>query len=439
MLQRARRLSCRFMTIASATALVAGCGITQPEPSVGTAAGALTTGAVTATLVLNDWGSGYTADVRISNSGPPTTSWTVIINLGGSTLTNSWNATLTSSNGTVTARNASHNAALPSGTTSVWGFQGVGVAPARPTLVSLSFTTSSGGSSGSGGSPGSGGRVTTGSGGSAVVRGTGGAPGTGGAAAPSGGGTSLPPIQTGCSGYATRFWDCCKPHCGWQANVPSGTSPVRTCSLANAAVDSNTQSACGGGEAFQCWSMAPWQVSSTLSYGFAATSNGDICGRCFQLQFTGASFNAGADPGSSTLTGKTMVVQALNVGGDVGNHQFDLLVPGGGVGQFNACSKQWNLSASDLGAQYGGFLATCKQQLGGNGAGLSALKSCVAQKCTSVFASRSAELAAGCRWFVDWFQVADNPALKFREVRCPAELTARSGMSRGDVANSCPN
>src|SRR5690606_12571556 len=24
--------------------------------------------------------------------------------------------------------------------------------------------------------------------------------------------------------YTTRFWDCCKPHCGWPGNVPSGVN-----------------------------------------------------------------------------------------------------------------------------------------------------------------------------------------------------------------------
>lgn len=36
-----------------------------------------------------------------------------------------------------------------------------------------------------------------------------------------------------------------------------------------------------------------------------------------------------------------MIVQATNVGADVGEGQFDLAIPGGGVGLFNACTKQW--------------------------------------------------------------------------------------------------
>ena len=53
---------------------------------------------------------------------------------------------------------------------------------------------------------------------------------------------------------------------------------------------------------------------------------------------------------TGSVAGKTMIVQILNIGGDVGGNQIDLLIPGGGVGAFNACSNQWG--TSDLGAQY---------------------------------------------------------------------------------------
>jgi hypothetical protein len=225
--------------------------------------------------------------------------------------------------------------------------------------------------------------------------------------------------------------------------MPSGVSPINSCSASNTPLsNANTQSSCNGGGAYMCQGLAPYAVNDTLSYGYAATSNGDVCGRCYQLQFSGASHNAGSDPGSQALAGKTMIVQAINVGYDVGGGQFDLLVPGGGVGAFNACSSQWGVSNDELGAQYGGFLTKCKQQLG-YGASLSSYKSCVAQQCTNVFERRGlTDLAAGCRWFVDWFQAADNPSLKYKEVPCPAALTSESGMnraSRNDVSGACGN
>lgn len=254
---------------------------------------------------------------------------------------------------------------------------------------------------------------------------------------------SFPPIQNGCSGYATRFWDCCKPHCGWSGNMPLGVSPNNSCGRNNnPLVDINARSACDSGDAHTCYGLAPISVSNTLAYGYAATQSGDVCGRCYQLQFTGSSHNAGNDPGSKALLGKTMIVQAINVGFDVGGGQFDILVPGGGVGAFNACSAQWGVSNSELGAQYGGLLSACKQELGYE-ASLGQYKGCLSNKCNNLFGSRGlTELQQGCLWYADWFEAADNPSLKYKEVQCPAELINRSGMDRSplnDVRNSCGN
>jgi hypothetical protein len=47
------------------------------------------------------------------------------------------------------------------------------------------------------------------------------------------------------------------------------------------------------------------------------------------------------------------------------------------------------------------------------------------------------ELAAGCEWFVDWFEVADNPAVKYKEVACPAELANKGVRRSGGVSNAC--
>ncbi len=252
-------------------------------------------------------------------------------------------------------------------------------------------------------------------------------------------------IQTGatCNGYATRYWDCCKAHCSWTANVPSVVNPLPSCSSNNTRLsDVNAASACGngGGSAHMCWGMAPFAVNDRLAYGYAATASGDVCGRCYQLEFTGQSHNSPGDPGSAALAGKVMIVQATNIGYDVGGGQFDILVPGGGVGAFNACSAQWGVSNSELGAQYGGFLAACKQELGYN-ASLSQYKTCLTNRCNSVFGSRGlTELQQACTWYANWFEAADNPALKYKEVACPAELTSRSGMNRGplnDIRTSC--
>ncbi|MFZ5896929.1 MAG: cellulose binding domain-containing protein [Myxococcota bacterium] len=395
-------------------------------------AGGTTSGVTGASIRFDsDWGSGYCATVSLQGSG----AWTVVLNLNGSQINNLWNGTYTTSgsNATVQGNQASFGFCALSAQSSF-----------RASIVSVNGNPNNGG--GKGGATGSGGTVGNGgSGGMGKGGTTNGAGGSGGKAA--GGATSgsggSPPIQTGCSGYATRFWDCCKPHCGWSGNVPSGVNPMNSCSANDQTLSGYGQaSSCNGGSAFTCYSLAPYAVNSQLAYGYAATSNGDVCGRCYQLQFDGRSHNAGNDPGSAALAGKTMIVQAINVGFDVSGGQFDLLVPGGGVGAFNACSTQWGVSNSELGVQYGGFLAACKQQLGYN-ASLAQYKSCVASRCQSVFGSRGlTELQAGCQWFVDWFQAADNPSLKYKEVACPSALSSGTGMnrsSRNDISNACGN
>ncbi|NLD98855.1 MAG: T9SS type A sorting domain-containing protein, partial [Fibrobacter sp.] len=56
----------------------------------------------------------------------------------------------------------------------------------------------------------------------------------------------LPPVTNGRSGKTTRYWDCCKPHCGWHSNMKmcdQNGSPIG---------DKNAKSSCEGGPAFQC-------------------------------------------------------------------------------------------------------------------------------------------------------------------------------------------
>ena len=174
-----------------------------------------------------------------------------------------------------------------------------------------------------------------------------------------------------------------------------------------------------------CHALEPWAVSDTLSYGYAAVNKGsDFCGKCYQLQFTGGSHNGGTvDAGSKALLGKTMIVQAINNGGVDGN-QFDLLVPGGGVGALDACSKQWG--TTDLGERYGGFFLACQNS---NNFDYEKSKACAKAKCDSVFANKP-ELRTGCEWFTGWFGAPDNPAVTYQEVTCPDAITKNSGLKR---------
>ena len=226
---------------------------------------------------------------------------------------------------------------------------------------------------------------------------------------------SYPPITNGTSGFATRYWDCCKPSCGWAANA--NNKPVHACGKDGVSTVSNDmQSALNGGGGYMCYWGAPWAVSDTLSYGFAAFNNVP-CGTCYQIQFTGKGQYNGTDPGSMALNGKTMIVQVINIG-DMGNpNQFDLLMPGGGVGGNNACTgggaPQW--SNIDIGSTDGGMIASCNRD-----------KSCVQQKCQAAFGNMP-QLLAGCNWVTSWFAAADDPQMVYQKIACPADISAKSG------------
>jgi hypothetical protein len=226
---------------------------------------------------------------------------------------------------------------------------------------------------------------------------TGGTGGTGGSTGVDCSGEGLPNVTSG-NGYATRYWDCCQPHCAQQSGHRCGQDGVSSTGDQN--------SACSGGGAFACYDEAPRAVSDCLSYGHIAKASPN-CGVCYRIQFTGEGQHNVNDPGSKLIKGKQMIVKVTNTGGDVTGNQFDLMIPGGGVGQFNACSRQWG--TSDLGAQYGGFLTEC------TGAH-SAKKECVRQECMKIPAGRARD---GCIWFVDWFEVADNPKFTSEQTNCP--------------------
>jgi hypothetical protein len=227
--------------------------------------------------------------------------------------------------------------------------------------------------------------------------GSGGSGAGGGPAAVDCSSMGLPNVSSG-SGFATRYWDCCQPHCAqFDGHKCEQNGTSRT---------GSSQSSCSGGGSFACYDEAPKAVNDCLSYGYIAKSNPN-CGQCYRIQFTGEGQHNANDPGSKLIKGKQMIVKVSNTGGDVAGNQFDLMIPGGGVGQFNACSRQWN--QSDLGAQYGGFLTGC------SGAH-SAKKECVRTQCMKIPAGAARD---GCLWFVDWFQVADNPKFTSEQTNCP--------------------
>lgn len=244
------------------------------------------------------------------------------------------------------------------------------------------------------------------------------------------------------SGYGTRYWDGCKPSCTWPDNAwknRSGDDPnliCKNCDINNNEVRAyywhtewnkyhSDANSCEGGSTYTCFDMAPVAVNDTLAYGFAATAGGgeNTCGKCYQIQFDGKG-KYDTKAAHSLLNGKTMIVMASNVGYDVGSGHFDILIPGGGVGLYDSFSKQLGVSNSNLGKQYGGLLSTCQDELG-HEAAVSQYKTCVMDKCNALFGgdSKYSDLLRGCRWFVDWFETADNPTFLYKEVECPAYLT----------------
>ncbi|HEY0894265.1 MAG TPA: cellulose binding domain-containing protein, partial [Cellvibrio sp.] len=76
-------------------------------------------------VVTSDWGSGYTAAIRIKNNGTSAiNNWNVSWSYSDSTrVTNSWNATLTGSN-PYSATGLSWNSSIQPGQTAEFGFQG---------------------------------------------------------------------------------------------------------------------------------------------------------------------------------------------------------------------------------------------------------------------------------------------------------------------------
>jgi mannan endo-1,4-beta-mannosidase len=80
---------------------------------------------VAAYTILNQWPGGFQGDVRVTAGTSGISGWTVTWTFAsGQTVTQVWNATVTSSGSTVTARNMSYNASLAAGASTTFGFLG---------------------------------------------------------------------------------------------------------------------------------------------------------------------------------------------------------------------------------------------------------------------------------------------------------------------------
>lgn len=213
------------------------------------------------------------------------------------------------------------------------------------------------------------------------------------------------------SGYATRYWDSCKPHCAWEGK---GGPVARTCHADGSEAGSGETSVCDGGNAGTCLDQTPIIVNTDYAYAFAATpGGGNDCGKCYMLTFKGTGASATGTPtddAHKSIKGKKLIVMSNNIGYDVSNGQFDLMIPGGGPGQYNGCGQ---MGISCAGAQYGGFLTTCDYK-----------KDCLINMCNQEYANKPT-LKEGCLFLANWMNAANNPEVDYVEVECPSELTSK--------------
>jgi lysophospholipase L1-like esterase len=106
----------------------------SPPPSTPTPG----TGACSATYaVTGQWAGGFQAAVTVTAGSAPISRWTVTWQFAnGQTISQAWNATVTTNGAAVTARNADYNGALAAGARTEFGFLGTAsTANAVPTLT----------------------------------------------------------------------------------------------------------------------------------------------------------------------------------------------------------------------------------------------------------------------------------------------------------------
>jgi hypothetical protein len=74
---------------------------------------------------VNQWQTGYTAEITVTNGGTALSSWALTWSYAGNqTVTSAWNATVRQSGTAVTAQSLSYNSALPAGGSVAFGVQG---------------------------------------------------------------------------------------------------------------------------------------------------------------------------------------------------------------------------------------------------------------------------------------------------------------------------
>ncbi|XP_023029506.1 endoglucanase [Leptinotarsa decemlineata] len=211
-------------------------------------------------------------------------------------------------------------------------------------------------------------------------------------------------IEGGISGDAitTRYWDCCKPSCGWRGNLNDHTAnPVTSCAADGVTVlDPEIMAACDPGKngtSYMCNNQQNYAVNDTFAYGYVAASfTGGVdysyCCACVLLSF------------KSGLEGKYMLAQITNAGSDLHANQFDIAIPGGGVGLHNGCDLQWHSGPDGWGDRVMGIDTR--------------------EECDTLLPE---PLRSGCYFRFDFMEGIPNPDVSFKQVKCPKELIANTG------------
>ncbi|MBQ1051777.1 cellulose binding domain-containing protein [Micromonospora sp. C51] len=132
------------LAVTNFSAAVNGGGNNNPPPT--TTPPPSGSGACAVKYTANSWNNGFTADVQITNTGSSTINgWTLAYSLpSGQQVTNSWNATVSQSGSSVTARNVGHNGTISPGGTASFGYQGtLSGSYSNPTAFTLNGATCS--------------------------------------------------------------------------------------------------------------------------------------------------------------------------------------------------------------------------------------------------------------------------------------------------------
>jgi hypothetical protein len=100
----------------------------------------------TVDVTVNQWATGFTADVKLTNTGAAVSSWALTWTFGGNqTISNGWNAQISQAGTKVTASNLSWNGSLGTGAATSFGFQATySGANAKPTDFALNGVSCAG-------------------------------------------------------------------------------------------------------------------------------------------------------------------------------------------------------------------------------------------------------------------------------------------------------